>query len=79
MRDEFNMSLDNATTRANFIGALNMERGIYEKSARMFAPYYRQAAMKVYSLDPAEREPYMALAYRDISAAFAWYLEYEAF
>ena len=77
MRDEYNMRMDDEKTRASFLGALNMERGIYEESTRMFAPYYRQAAMKVYSLTPEEWEPYMELAYRDISAAFAWYLEHE--
>jgi FMN phosphatase YigB (HAD superfamily) len=77
MNDEFNMSLDDEDTKANFLGALNMERGIYEDSTRMFAPYYRQAAMKVYSLDRADWEPYMEIAYSDVSAAFAWYLEHE--
>jgi hypothetical protein len=33
--------------------------------------------MKVYSLDRDEWEPYMELAYSDVSAAFAWYLEHE--
>ncbi|MBR2782722.1 MAG: DUF3089 domain-containing protein [Firmicutes bacterium] len=75
MRDEYNMSLDDEETRASFLGALNMERGIYADCARLYAPYYRQAAMKVYSL--TDREPYMDLAYGDISAAFAWYLEHE--
>ena len=77
MNDEFNMSLEDADTKANFLGALNMERGIYEDSARLYAPYYRQAAMKVYSLEAAEREPWLALAYEDVSAAFAWYLAHE--
>ena len=77
MRDEYNMRMDDEKTRASFLGALNMERGIYEESTRMFAPYYRQAAMKVYSLTPEEWEPYMERAYRDVSAAFAWYLEHE--
>ena len=77
VKDEFNMSLEDAETKANFLGALNMERGIYEESTRMFAPYYRQAAMKVYGLDRAEWEPYMELAYSDVSAAFAYYLEKE--
>ena len=77
MNDEFNMSLDDEQTKANFLGALNMERGIYEDSTRMFAPYYRQAAMKVYSLDREAWEPYMELAYSDVSAAFAYYLEHE--
>ena len=76
-RDEYNMSLDDQKTKGNFIGALNMERGIYEESTRMFAPYYRQAAMKVYDLEAAEREPYMEMAYSDISAAFEYYLENE--
>ena len=56
MRDEYNMRMDDEKTRASFLGALNMERGIYEESTRMFAPYYRQAAMKVYSLTPEEWE-----------------------
>ena len=74
MKDEFNMSLEDEDTKASFLGALNMERGIYEDTARLYAPYYRQAAMKVYSMEPYEREPWLALAYEDISAAFDWYL-----
>lgn len=77
MNDEYNMSMTDAETKANFLGALNMERGIYEDTARLFAPYYQQAAMKVYSLTPEQREPYMELAYRDVSAAFSYYLKQE--
>lgn len=77
MNDEYNMSLDDDETKENFIGALNMERGIYEDSTRMYAPYYRQAAMKVYGLNAGEWEPYMKLAYSDVSAAFSYYLEHE--
>ena len=76
-RSEYNMSLENEKVKANFLGALNMERGIYEDSARLYAPYYRQASMKVYALDPAEQEEYLALAYQDVSAAFSRYLEQE--
>ena len=77
VNDEFNMSLNDEETKEGFVGALNMERGIYEESARMYAPYYRQAAMKVYALEEAEREPYLSLAYEDVSATFSWYLEHE--
>jgi len=77
MKDEYNMSLEDDETKANFLGALNMERGIYEDSARMFAPYYRQTAMKVYGLDRTEWEPYMEIAYSDVSAAFSYYLAKE--
>ena len=38
MRDEYNMSMDDEETKGSFSGALNMERGIYEDSTRMFAP-----------------------------------------
>ena len=76
--EEYNMSMDDEKTKASFLGALNMERGIYEDSARMYAPYYRQMAMAGYYLEPEEREPYLEIAYRDISDAFAWYLENEA-
>lgn len=77
MNDEYNMSMEDEDTKASFFGALNMERGIYEDSARMFAPYYRQAAMKVYSLDRSEWDQYLDFAYEDVSDAFAWYLEHE--
>ncbi|MCR4655465.1 MAG: DUF3089 domain-containing protein [Lachnospiraceae bacterium] len=75
--DEFVMSLDDNKTKENFLGALNMERGIYEADTRMYAPYYRQAAMKVYSMTEDEREPYLEYAYDDISEAFRYYLENE--
>lgn len=77
MNDEYNMSMTDEETKASFLGALNMERGIYADTARLFAPYYQQAAMKVYSLTPEQREPYMELAYRDVSAAFSHYLKQE--
>lgn len=77
VKDEYNMSLDDEKTKAAFLGALNMERGIYEDCGRLFAPYYRQAAMKAYSLDVDGAEPFLALAYADVSAAFAHYLTHE--
>lgn len=76
-RDEYNMKLDDEKTRRNFLGALNMERGIYEDYTRMYAPYYRQASLKVYDLNEPEREKYLAFAYKDISSAFAYYLKHE--
>ena len=76
-KDEYNMSVVDEDNRTRFVGALNMERGIYEEAGRLFAPYYRQASLKAWALDEAAREPYTALAYGDVSAAFACYLERE--
>lgn len=77
MKDEYNMSMDDKATKENFLGSLNMERGIYEESTRMFAPYYRQAAMKVYGMDRNDWEQYMQIAYSDVSSAFSYYLDHE--
>ncbi len=77
MNDEFNMSMDDTETKENFYGALNMERGIYEEDTRMFAPYYRQGAMKIYGLSEEEREPYLEYAYCDVADAFEYYMTYE--
>ena len=53
-----------------------MEKGIYDAESRFFAPYYRQAGLSVYELPAEEREPYLALAYEDVRAAFDYYLEH---
>lgn len=76
MKDEWNMSMSDEETKASFLGALNMERGIYETHARLYAPYYEQVAMKVYDLKAAAREKYFDIAYADVSAAFSYYLEH---
>lgn len=65
-----NMSMEDEKTKGNFVGALNMERGIYEDSLTLYAPYYRQASFPVYSLSQADTEKYMAIAYKDVRAAF---------
>jgi hypothetical protein len=72
---EYNMSMEDAQTKESFVGALNMERGIYEDSAVMYAPYYRQMTFPVYSMTEEEMKPYLEMAYRDVAAAFEYYFE----
>ena len=74
---EYNMDITNEGLRKSFYYALQMERGIYEDSARMYAPYYRQASLKVYDKEVTEqeREQYLEYAYKDISDAFDLYLK----
>lgn len=74
--DSFNMPLDDEAAKADFLGATNMEKGIYDEDCRFFAPYYRQAGLNVYELPAEEREPYLALAYEDVKDAFTYYLEH---
>lgn len=68
-----NMSLDDAEIKENFVGALNMERGIYDDALTMYAPYYRQATFPVYSLPEDEAEQYMEIAYSDVREAFLYF------
>ena len=71
----YNMSMDDTDIKESFVGALNMERGIYEESATMYAPYYRQMTFPVYSMTEEEMQPYLEIAYRDVVAAFEYYFE----
>ena len=71
----YNMSMDNTDVKESFVGALNMERGIYEDSATMYAPYYRQMTFPVYSMTDEEMKPYLEIAYRDVAAAFEYYMK----
>ncbi len=71
----YNMEMTDEETKANFYGALNMERGIYDMSCNMYAPYYRQASLSAYQLTAEEREQYLASAYQDIRLAFEYYMK----
>ncbi len=72
----FNMPLEDEAAKKDFLGAINMEKGIYDTEARFFAPYYRQAGLNVYELPLEQREPYLSAAYQDVKDAFAYYLEH---
>jgi len=74
--DEYNMTLDD-NNRFRLTRALNMQKGIYEDSLRMFAPYYAQMSFSAFSLAREASEPYQDIAYDDVSEAFAYYLEHE--
>ncbi|HWR39118.1 MAG TPA: DUF3089 domain-containing protein [Patescibacteria group bacterium] len=71
---ERNMPINDQHIRKNFLGAVNMEKGIYDVSGNFYAPYYRQAALVAYQLEPVTAEPYFDLAYQDVKDAFVWYL-----
>ena len=73
--DEQNMPLADEDAKASFLGATNMEKGIYDEDARFFAPYYRQAGLSVYEMPSDEREDYLSLAYEDVKDAFEYYMD----
>ncbi len=71
----FNMDLNDEHTKKGFLGAINMEKGIYDEEARFFAPYYRQVGLNVYNMKRGET--YFAIAYSDVKDAFLYYLKNE--
>ena len=60
--------------RHKMVGALNMQRGIYEPWCRLFAPYYRQATLMVFDVAEDRREEWLRTAYADVRSAFMAYL-----
>ena len=76
-RSETNSFDLNDKLRGNFIYALDLERGIFDQTGRLFSPYYRQMSINAYTLPEAERVKAREIAYTDISAAFRWYLRNE--
>ena len=73
--ENYNMALDDTETRQSFLGATNMEKGIYDTDCRFFAPYYRQVGLSVYQMDVQDREQYLEIAYEDVKQAFEYYME----
>lgn len=74
--DCYNMSMDDEAARADFLGATNMEKGIYDQQARFFAPCYQQIGLNAYELPIEAREQYLSVAYQDVKDAFTYYLEH---
>ena len=74
---QFTMPLYEPKVRSAFLGAINMEKGIYNPQVNFYAPYYRQAGLNVYKMDPKLAAPYFELAYHDVKAAFEHYLKAE--
>ncbi|MBD5549197.1 MAG: DUF3089 domain-containing protein [Lachnospiraceae bacterium] len=73
--DSYNMELTDEDTKANFLGATNMEKEIYDRDSRFFAPYYRQVGLNVYSMEICDREQYLEIAFDDVKNAFEYYYE----
>lgn len=73
--DSFNMDMNDEKVKSDFLGATNMEKGIYDEDCRFFAPYYRQAGLNVYEIPEDEREKYLDIAYEDVEDAFLYYID----
>lgn len=70
------LDLSNEKGTANFIGVINMEKGIYDPEARFYAPFYRQIGYNVILLPEEKAAPLRDAAYADAKAAFLYYLDH---
>ncbi len=61
-------------TMASFVGAINMEKGIYDDDARFFAPFYHQAALSAYYASAEASAAAFDTAYADVKEAFDYYM-----
>lgn len=73
----FSMNLDDETSRRNFIGAVNMQKGIYDDYANFYAPFYRQATLSCFQIRNIEKEDSnkevnkaFEMAFEDVRNAF---------
>ena len=58
-------------------GLMSMQKSLYEDTARVYAPFYRQTCLSVYYMPDESRGQYLGFSYRDVEAAFQYYLEHE--
>ena len=77
IESETNSPEINDKLRESFAYALDLEKGIYEETGRLFSPYYRQMSINAYRLPEEEFGQAESIAYGDISDAFRWYLDNE--
>lgn len=70
-----NMSLSDEGTKEAFIGALNMERGIFDEYTAMYSPFYRQMTFPVYDRRESEEGAPLDIAYSDVRNAFIYFLD----
>lgn len=65
-----------AEMRSSFVGAINMEKGIYDTDTRFFAPMYHQASLIAYDLPQEEQEALFDTVYAEVRESFLYYLEH---
>ena len=71
-----NMELSDTILREKAQGQFLEQASVFEGSANLFAPYYRQVSLPVLNLPEAEFNAYFDIAYQDIKDAWAYYLQH---
>jgi len=69
-----NMSVSDPTVKPSFVSAVNDQKALYSDCCAIYAPFYSQASIEVYSLSEAEAESFFETAYADIENAFIHFI-----
>jgi len=79
--ENLNMNVNDSLSRATFLGAINMEKDIYDYAENFYAPFYRQASLYCYEergenyySENEDIERAFNTAYSDIEVSFEYYL-----
>ena len=76
LEDGLYLRLTDRENLEHFRTSLEQERGLYESVCTLYAPFYRQMSVKVYGWPRADQNFWRDQAYRDVAAAFRYYLEH---
>lgn len=67
--------IDSAEMRQGAELSRDEQASVFEDSANIFSPLYRQTNLSIVDMPRAERDRYFAVGIKDVEAAFAYYLE----
>lgn len=73
--DNWNMPLDDKEAMAKAKEVTSKYLDMFEDNGNLYAPYYRQASLKVLSASEQEKEKYLGVAIEDAKNAFNFYLD----
>ncbi len=74
-KDGMNASLDNKEANKGAEAAYQRQATAFKETCNIYAPRYRQASIKVLSLNEKERDKYLSVGLRDVCDAFNYYLQ----
>lgn len=75
-KDGMNARLDNKSANAGAESAYQRQATVFKEMCNVYAPRYRQAAIKVLTLSEKDRVKYLNIGLGDVHEAFKYYLKH---
>lgn len=74
-KENWNQDMNDATQDQDAAFTLKTQASVFAPSCNVFAPFYRQASIKVLTADQDDKDKALGIAYQDIENAFDYYLK----